>query len=648
MKHFLLSLSLGLFLSLSFYTYLRYEEKAETQIILAHENKILSVSYQAVTHMFNVSIENYFKHSIMKDHVLDILHQTANANEEEKAALRGLLYRKLYPLYNGELKVLGIRQLHFHTPKGESFLRFHKPSENGDPLFDVRESIKTANVDKKNAIGFEGGKIYPGFRYVFPIIDKEIHLGSVELSLSFETIELELSKLLTCKNSVLLMKKEVTSDIVFKQHRQHFMPSFISSHFVVENEKLSSLTAKSIESPLVKRINTLLKASEGIEEKLLKGQNFSMPFLDGNDGYIANFHAISDITGRFIAYAVTYGYLDDFHIIHKKYLNAFIFGFLAIVLLSIGLFLVLEERKKALREKLRFETIVNKTINGVLLIDAKGDIFFINQAACRMLDYQPHEIVGLRSHTKIHVHAPHEGDSRCRILDTLTYQRGYIGEEVFRKKNGEQLIVHLNATPFLEDGKTTGIVVIFRDITAEKKDKETIEHLAYYDALTDLPNRKLLLDRLSLALAHAHRSREYGGFLFLDLDNFKTLNDTKGHNIGDLLLKEVAKRLTKELRQSDTVARFGGDEFVVLLNNLGTDKEQARIELHKIATKILSALCKEYRFGTFNHAFTHTCGASIGGILFCDNSINVHDILKKADTLMYEVKNNGKNGIKIA
>lgn len=647
MKHFILSFAVAIFLSTSFIAYLQYEEKEETNIILAHENRILATSYEAVTHMFNISIENYFKHIIIKSPVLNILHEAVDANEEQKAILRGLLYRNLYPLYNTELKTLGIRQLHFHTPKGESFLRFHKPAENGDPLFDIRPSIKTANIDKKSVIGFEGGKIYPGFRYVFPIMDKGIHLGSVELSLSFESIELELSKLLTCKNSVLLMKKEVTSDIVFKQHKQYFMPSMISNNFMIENERLSSLTAKSIESPLVKRINTLLKESGDIEEKLLKGKNFSVPFIDGNDGYIANFHAIKDISDHFAAYAVTYGYLDDLKIIDKKYRIASIVGLLCILFLSIGLYLVLEQRRKALREKSRFETIISKTINGILLLDVKGDIFFVNQATCKMLDYAPYEIIGQNSHGKVHVHDAPDSHATCPILNTLTYQRSYIGEETFRKKNGEHIFVHLNATPFVEDGITTGIVIIFRDITAEKKDKETIEHLAYYDALTDLPNRKLLLDRLSSAVAHTYRSHEFGGLLFMDLDNFKTLNDTKGHNIGDILLKEVAKRLTKELRQCDTIARFGGDEFVVLVTQLGNDEKSAREELYKIAHKILTTLSEEYRFGTFNHAFSHKCSASIGGVVFCDGKINVHDILKEADMAMYEVKNNGRNNIKI-
>ncbi len=631
----------------TFMRYVHLEEEKEKNIILSHENKILSVSYQAVTNMYHVSIENYFKRMILQEAVLDILHQAKHANDSEKAVLRGMLYRKIYPLYASELKTLGIRQLHFHTPKGESFLRFHKPAENGDSLIDIRPSIRIANTQKKNVMGFEGGRVYPGFRYVFPIIDNGVHLGSIEISLSFESIELELSKLLTCKNSVLLMKKEITSDMVFSHHAQYFMTSQISEHFVTENEKLSILTAKSIESPLVKRINTLLKASPNIEIKLQKGKNFSVPFVDGTDGYIANFHAIYDISGQFAAYAVTYGYLDELVFVHKKYFLANVLGFIFIFSSSVGFFLVLQNRKKALHEKRRFETIVNKTINGILLIDVKGEIVFINDAACQILGYHPSEIIGLESHTKIHVHEDTQSANNCVILKTISHQQSYVGEEVFRKKSGERITVHLNATPFIEDQKAIGSIVIFRDITSEKHDKETIEHLAYYDALTDLPNRKLLLDRLSSTLAHTHRSHEFGAILFLDLDNFKIINDTKGHNIGDLLLKEVAQRLKKTLRECDTVSRLGGDEFVILITPLGLEKEKAHAELSHIATKILHALNQPYRFGTFKHAFTHTCSVSIGGVLFCDSSMSVDEILKKADGAMYEVKNGGKNAVKI-
>ena len=206
MKHFLVSLSFCLVILAAFFGYFTAQKEKEIQTLINHENAIRQTAYTAVTNMFSVSIENYFRHVIMKPTVLELLHHAKEAPTEEKAVLRGLLYRELYTLYNSELKKLGIRQLHFHTPQGESFLRFHKPNENGDALMDLRPSIKIANTDKKFVSGFEGGRIYPGFRYVFPIIDKDVHLGSVELSLSYESIEFELSKLLTCKNHILLMK----------------------------------------------------------------------------------------------------------------------------------------------------------------------------------------------------------------------------------------------------------------------------------------------------------------------------------------------------------------------------------------------------------------------------------------------------------
>lgn len=645
MKPILLSLSFCLGLLIAYFSYLSAQKEEEIQTLIAHENKILQTSYAAVTNMFSVSIENYFRHVIMKPSVLALLHQAKEASNGEKALLRGLLYRELYTLYNGELKELGIRQLHFHTPKGESFLRFHKPNENGDALIDMRPSIRIANIDKKFVSGFEGGRVYPGFRYVFPIVDKAVHLGSVELSLSYESIEFELSKLLTCKNHILLMKKEITTGIVFENHKEHFMPASFTKNYVIENQKLSMLTAKSIESPLVHRINTLLEALPDIEERLARGKSFSIPFVDNKQGYIANFNAIYDISNTLAAYAVTYGVLDELVTIENKYFIFYSVGLVVLFLLGIAIFLLLEQRKKTLREKLQFQTIVERTVNGVLLIDKEGKITFINDAACKMLEYTPNEIIGLNSHEMIHVHEHLAMHERCPILDVIHSRQNYIGEEIFRKKSGEQITVHLNAASFVENHKTIGVVVIFRDITQEKKDKATIEHLAYYDGLTDLPNRKLLIDRLCLALSSSYRLHQFGALLFMDLDNFKALNDTKGHHVGDLLLKEVALRLKKELRASDTVARFGGDEFVVLVTYLGEEEEKARDELHKIATKLLSVLSQPYRFGTYYHSFTHTCSVSIGGTLFFDGHKTVDDMLKEADGAMYNVKAKGKNGI---
>lgn len=646
MRYILIILSLTFSLSFCFFHYLDYNKKEEIENVLKRENEMLALSYEAVTTMYSITIRNYFKHFVMQAPILSLLQDAKIADQKEIPHIRGLLYRALYPFYEKELKSVGIRQFHFHTPTGESFLRFHVPSENGDSLIDIRPSIKIANVEKRNSVGFEGGRVYPGFRYVFPIIDKDVHLGSVELSLSFESIENELSKLIKSTDNTLLLKKEIASNLVYAQYKKFFSPSHISSSFVIENEALSSVTAKEMQSPMVKHINALLAKDSKVEQLLLEGKNFSYPLIDGKNGYITNFHAISDTSGNFAAYAVTYNEMDTLVHIQSKYKLFFVYGIIFILLFCATLLLLLRNRKNALSEKVRYETIIRKTINGIILIDTYGKINFINHAACTLLGYRYEEIIGEVLHSKIH-HCS-ESESACAILNTITSQNTYIGEEFFYTKNGDTLNVSLNVTPFIENHITTGSMVIFRDITEEKKNKEIIEYLAYHDDLTDLPNRKLFLDRISLSLLHAKRNNQFNGVLFMDLDNFKVLNDSKGHNFGDILLQEVALRLKQGLRQNDTVARFGGDEFVILIVDLGTDNKLARIKLFDIATKLLEILSKEYHLITGSETILHHCGASIGGTLFDASQTNVHDILKVADSMMYDVKKSGKNAVKLA
>lgn len=644
MNHFFLSFITFCVTSFLFFNDVMSNKAYEINSIIEQENKILQTSYNAVTHMYTISIESYFENKILTPHVLVILNHVKEASFEERRILRGTLYRELYPLYQ-HLQHLGVRQLHFHTAEGESFLRFHRPSENGDALMQIRPSIKQANIDKKYVSGFEGGRIFPGFRYVFPIVHEGVHLGSVELSLSYERIVLELSKLLTCKNHVLLMKKEIASELVFSNHREHFSPSTLSPDFEIENPKISALSAKSIESPLVRQIDTLLLQDPTLQKRLSLGSNFSMPLIHENNGYIANFHPIYDTSNKLAAYAVTYGYLDELVTIEHKYFALYCFGFIALLLLSVALFLLLQQRKNTLHDKMQLETIFTKTLNGVLLLDRFGTIIRANKAALTMLEYSQDELCGQNSHTLIHIHDETNESFECPILGVIPHQCTYTGEEIFCKKSGERFIVHVASAPFIDKNEVMGAVVTFRDISEEKKNQEIIEHLAYYDALTDLPNRKIFSEHLSLTLANVNRTHQYGAVIFIDLDDFKIINDTKGHDIGDMLLQKVGQRLKQEVRISDTVARFGGDEFVILLTHLGLDEGQAKEEVERIARKLLHVLNLPYEFYLSTTTFTYQCGASLGATLFYDNTKSISEILKEADEAMYKVKQHGRNSI---
>jgi diguanylate cyclase (GGDEF)-like protein len=177
-----------------------------------------------------------------------------------------------------------------------------------------------------------------------------------------------------------------------------------------------------------------------------------------------------------------------------------------------------------------------------------------------------------------------------------------------------------------------------------------IAQLAYYDALTQLPNRRLFMDRLNQALADNKRNGRYAALMFLDLDNFKMLNDTCGHEAGDLLLTQAAQRLTRCMREIDTVARFGGDEFAVILSSLGTDLEIATARAKIVAAKVSATLAEPYALtarkqGAAAEPATHECTASIGVVLFLNHEGEQKELLIWADAAMYQAKSFGKGSI---
>ena len=223
------------------------------------------------------------------------------------------------------------------------------------------------------------------------------------------------------------------------------------------------------------------------------------------------------------------------------------------------------------------------------------------------------------------------------VTNRIIFDREY---KVVRHNDRHERWVHARGRLNLDaQGRPVALIGTVQDITSSKYAEQEILTLAFYDSLTKLPNRRLFLDRLRLALSASSRSHRYGAVLFLDMDKFKTLNDTLGHDYGDLLLIEVAMRVQASVREVDTVARFGGDEFVILLAEVDEDATTASKKVSHIAEKTLSALSKPYQLkGTDQHS-----SASIGVSLFRDDEESVEDVLKHADMAMYQAKYAGRN-----
>jgi diguanylate cyclase (GGDEF)-like protein len=234
----------------------------------------------------------------------------------------------------------------------------------------------------------------------------------------------------------------------------------------------------------------------------------------------------------------------------------------------------------------------------------------------------------------VHAHLP---ESASRDINELDMR-------IVRKQGDSLWVTHTCRPVFDPDGRYRGRRVTVRDISARKAAEARIHHLAYFDSLTSLPNRRLLLDRLGQALIASDRNQEYGAVLMLDLDHFKTLNDTRGHDVGDRLLIEVARRLEAGVRQVDTVARLGGDEYVVTLEGLGRDERAAATQAEAVAEKIRLELNAPYVLDGLEQEYHST--PSIGLTLFRGLDTPVEGLLKQADVALYQAKGAGRDTVR--
>jgi diguanylate cyclase (GGDEF)-like protein/PAS domain S-box-containing protein len=298
------------------------------------------------------------------------------------------------------------------------------------------------------------------------------------------------------------------------------------------------------------------------------------------------------------------------------------------------------ERKKA-EVDLRIAATAFESREGTMVTDADARILRVNRAFTDLTGYAASEVVG--QNPRLLKSDRHDADFYRRLWETIGRTGGWQGEIWDRRKNGEVYPKWLTISAVKDgDGAVTHYVATHSDITERKKAEEKINELAFFDQLTGLPNRTLLIDRLKQAMNASTRSGSHGALLFIDLDNFKTLNDTLGHDMGDLLLKQVAQRLNACVRAGDTVARLGGDEFVLVLAGLSAHATEAATQAETVAEKILVAFNETYRLDEA----PYQCTSSIGATLFNGHDSSIDDLLKQADLAMYKAKAAGRNAIR--
>lgn len=289
-------------------------------------------------------------------------------------------------------------------------------------------------------------------------------------------------------------------------------------------------------------------------------------------------------------------------------------------------------------QELEVAAVAFKTQEAILITDSNEKIISVNPAFTRITGYRPEDVVGLTP--RILGSGRHSAEFYEDMWQAIKDDGGWQGEIWNKRKNGEVFPELQTITAIKNNnGEITHYLSTFSDITNRKKDEEQIHSLAFFDPLTGLANRRLLEDHIKQAMASSRRNKSHMALIFIDLDNFKTINDTLGHKYGDEILKQVASRLVNCVREGDTVARPGGDEFIILLEGLATELDLASQQAKTVAEKLVNLAHKPYML--IDKAYVMT--ASIGISLFNGNEQNYDELLKRSDLAMYKAKEEGRN-----
>ncbi len=290
---------------------------------------------------------------------------------------------------------------------------------------------------------------------------------------------------------------------------------------------------------------------------------------------------------------------------------------------------------------LRIAAVAFESQDGILVADSRSIVLRINQAFIDMTGISAAEMVGQPIESL--VSARHDEAFRTQVRKSVLTLGTWQGEAWGRRTNGDDYPAWISITEVIDkSGASSHYVSSITDITARKAAEAEIQQLAYYDNLTKLANRRLLMDRLEHALANSARSGRDGGLLFIDLDNFKAINDALGHDVGDSLLRQVADRLISCVRKTETVARLGGDEFVVMVEDMSPDISEAARQMEAVGEKILEALNVPYELAGRSYQNT----PSIGITLFGGKDTTSDELMKRADIAMYQAKRTGRNAIR--
>jgi|GEM_PF-5658046 len=596
--------------------------KYEAQNLLNRKSELQII----VTDMKKVS-DSIYDNLINTNAVINIFKDANTTNADEKQKVRNDLYNLLKNNYE-TFTNYDIQQLHFHLPNNESFLRFHRPLKYGDNLTDIRGSVKYVNETKKQAIGFEEGKIFNGYRFVYPLFDENsLHIGSVEVSSSLLNFKKTYENQRDLQIDYILKKRYIEKKL-FKDQLSNYSSYPLSDTFLIQK----TLLEYNEEHMHVKERNQILKSlstDKSIIKRMDKIEEFYIFHFENSQLYTVDFIPLyNDFTLEKVGYAIIVAKSDYF----KYMLSSYIMTLFVILFLSVlvGYFFYTKDREKELSKRrfLEYKAILNIYENMVLVVSDCNIIKMNNKFMDFYKPKQSTEVLDINEVIK------YDDDSLCMNEIALTDKLMQTSQESIevsitsRDNIRKYFNIFVQKLPFDDKNK---YIIELKDITQHKKETQDLEKKALFDNLTNIYNRHYFENKIQNSFLEIQTSNKPLCIIFFDIDHFKVINDKYGHIVGDESLKFLSQLIKVNTREDDVFSRWGGEEFIILINNSLENSV-------KVAEYLRSKIESETQESTTIPAFT----CSFGVVLLNDFK-TIKEALNEADRLLYESKTKGRN-----
>jgi diguanylate cyclase (GGDEF)-like protein/PAS domain S-box-containing protein len=596
----------------------------EEENILNERQEHLQRQYQASILTYQRLTQFAFAQHFNNTNILNIMGEAGTAGPVKRGVLRQQLYDAMQQEYT-HLRTAGFRQIHFHLNDGTSFLRLHSPKMYGDQLQIIRPSIARMMQEKKPLQGYEIGRQWVAYRFIFPLWHDGRFLGSVELSLPFSVLLANLRDSFPTQARLVISRHEAAVHLDPGFLQSNYQASVLGPEFLEEVQGKQSTPSRINDKNVPIEDSILNYTSQGLAQYASNiREAFSVSRRVGGQTILVSLLPIKNIGGHQTAILI---FDEEFH-----YLNIlrhrYVVGWLIVTAFSL-LLLTLHRRYTRDMEASHAELdqIFNTAADGIRVMDKKGIIIRANNTFAELVGLPLEEIIGHQCYSIL------AGDS-CRTEHCPMVQIAK-GKKIVREEadkelpNGRHISCMVVASPFSDcDGKQIGIIEDFRDISERKKMEQQLRDMAVTDELTGLYNRRGFMGMASQQLQCIKRSNCLAVLLFADLDNMKTINDTLGHKAGDLALQATAEMLRSVVRKADIVSRMGGDEFAALMSTNPKEASEEAI-LKRLNMELARINRKRPRDEQISISF---------GLVCATKETTLEQLLSMADAKMYAVK----------